>query len=173
MDKKILGALSFFCFAVAIALALVMLVGCSSGDDQGTIGGAGDERSDRVRDGGPTKKATMPNQDGGKTAPTTTSSGACSKDYSSYGTRNGGRQAWRIPQKGPEFGSRVKVVFSNGHTVMVPNTSRNYRESDGFVFKPGIGPNGEGDDDTGTAHGGVYLHAPYGNHSQMAKICSM
>ncbi len=38
------------------------------------------------------------------------------------------------------------------------NTSKNYRESDGFVFKPGIGPNGEGSDNTGTAHGGVYLH---------------
>jgi hypothetical protein len=115
----------------------------------------------------------MPNQDDSEATPTTTSSGSCSKDYMSYGTRNGGRQAWRIPQKGPEFGSRVKVVFSNGHTVMVPNTSRNYRESDGFVFKPGIGPNGEGSDDTGTAHGGIYLHAPYGNRSQMVKLCGM
>jgi len=157
------------CFAAAVILLL--LVGCSSDDDQGTIGGAGDERSDRVRDGS-TKKATMPNQDGDSTT-TATSSGTCSKDYSSYGTRNGGRQAWRIPQSGPEFGSRVKVVFSDGHTVYVKDTSHNYRESDGFVFKPGIGPNGEGENDTGTAHGGVYLHAPYGNRSQMVKICSL
>jgi hypothetical protein len=86
--------------------------------------------------------------------------------YTSYGTRNGGRQAWRIPKKGPEFGSQIKVVFSDGHTVIVKDTSHNYRESDGFVFKPGIGPNGEGQDNTGTSHGGVYLHAPYGNNSK-------
>jgi len=171
MKTRTLVKVAMGCFTAALAVLVILLVGCSSDDDQGTIGGAGDERSDRVRDGS-TKKATMPNQDGGSSQPTT-SSGACSKDYMSYGTRNGGRQAWRIPQKGPEFGSRVKVVFSNGHTVMVPNTSRNYRESDGFVFKPGIGPNGEGADNTGTAHGGVYLHAPYGNRSQMVKLCGM
>jgi len=86
--------------------------------------------------------------------------------YTSYGQRNGGREAWRIPHKGPEFGKLIKVVFSDGHTVFVKDTSHNYRESDGFVFKPGIGPNGEGSADTGTAHGGVYLHAPYGNKSK-------
>jgi len=86
--------------------------------------------------------------------------------YTSYGVRNGGRQAWRIPKKGPEFGKKIKVVFSDGHTVFVKDTSHNYRESDGFVFKPGIGPNGEGVNNTGTAHGGVYLHAPYGNRSR-------
>ncbi len=85
--------------------------------------------------------------------------------FTSYGVRNGGRQAWRISKKGPEFGKKIKVVFSDGHTVLVKDTSHNYRESDGFVFKPGIGPNGEGDSNTGTAHGGVYLHAPYGNRS--------
>lgn len=90
--------------------------------------------------------------------------------YTSYGVRNGGRQAWRIPKKGPEFGKKIKVVFSNGHTVYVNNTSRNYRESDGFVFKPGIGPNGEGDNDTGTSHGGIYLHAPYGDYSKTVTV---
>lgn len=90
--------------------------------------------------------------------------------YTSYGVRNGGRQAWRISKKGPEFGRKIKIVFSDGHTVTVNNTSRNYRESDGFVFKPGLGPNGEGEENTGTAHGGVYLHAPYGNRSKQATI---
>ena len=85
--------------------------------------------------------------------------------YTSYGVRNGGRQAWRIPKQGPEFGKKIKVVFSDGHTVYVNDTSHNYREKDGFVFKPGLGPNGEGEADTGTAHHGVYLHAPYGNKS--------
>ena len=157
---------------VIFCAALILLTGCS--DEDGALSGSGDlEKSDRVRDdGGPAKKATVPNQDDPATPTPTVSPGNCS-EYSSYGTRNGGREAWRIPRKGPEFGSRVKVVFSNGHTVIVPNTSKNYRESDGFVFKPGIGPNGEGADNTGTAHGGVYLHAPYGNHSKMVKLCSM
>jgi len=94
--------------------------------------------------------------------------------YTSYGVRNGGRQAWRINKKGPEFGQPIKIVFTNGQTFIVEDTSHNYRESigdrKGFVFKPGIGPNGEGDDDTGTSHGGVYLHAPYGNSSKTATI---
>jgi len=90
--------------------------------------------------------------------------------YTSYGVRNGGRQAWRIPKKGPEFGKKIKFVFSNGFTVVVTNTSRNYRQSNGFVFKPGIGPNGEGVNNTGTAHGGIYLHAPYHNSSKQVSL---
>jgi hypothetical protein len=94
--------------------------------------------------------------------------------YTSYGVRNGGRQAWRIPKKGPEFGKKIKVVFSDGFSTVVNNTSKNFRLSTGkgrgFVFKPGLGPNGEGDDNTGTAHGGVYLHAPYGNRSKQVTI---
>jgi len=88
--------------------------------------------------------------------------------YTAYGVRNGGRKAWRVPRKGPSFGPSVLVVFEDGHKVLVKDTSHNYREKDGFVFKPGIGPNGTGDANTGTAHGGVYLHAPYGNKSNRA-----
>ena len=40
----------------------------------------------------------------------------------------------------------------------------------GFVFKPGIGPNGDGDSDTGTSHGGIYLHAPYGDSSKQVTV---
>ena len=93
-----------------------------------------------------------------------------SAEYVSYGVRNGGRQAWRIPDSGPEFGKQLKVVFADGHTVLEKNTSHNYRESDSFVLKPGIGPNGEGAANTGTAHNGVYLHAPYGNQSKTVKF---
>jgi hypothetical protein len=89
--------------------------------------------------------------------------------YTSYGVRNGGRQAWRVPKNGPAFGNKIKVVFSNGHTVFVNNTSQNYRESDGFVFKPGLG-NNTGSDGTGTTHHGVYLHAPYGNSSKTVTV---
>jgi len=103
--------------------------------------------------------------DGTTTSDSTAAEYSQKATYSSYGVRNGGRKAWRIPRKGPSFGKNIKVVFSDGHTVLVKDTSHNYRESDGFVFKPGLGPNGEGSSNTGTAHGGVYLHAPYGNRS--------
>ncbi|OGI11970.1 MAG: hypothetical protein A2Y40_06720 [Candidatus Margulisbacteria bacterium GWF2_35_9] len=93
-----------------------------------------------------------------------------SAEYTSYGTRNGGRQAWRIPDCGTEFGGSLKIVFEDGHTVYVNNTSENYREDDGFVFKPGISDGGEGHGSTSTSHNGVFLHAPYGNTSQTAKI---
>ena len=133
------------CCLFLILILTLFLNGCSDDDDSTTVSGAGDA-----------KVTTSP-------AKTEYSQKAT---FTSYGTRNGGRQAWRIPGKGPSFGKQIKVVFSNGHTVYVKNTSKNYRESDGFVFKPGIGPNGHGVHDTGTAHGGVYLHAPYGNRSK-------
>jgi hypothetical protein len=145
-----------------------MLSGCSSDSNDDitpTISGAGNmARSDRDRSGGGGKKAEMPNKEDKPSV--TPETGKRSATFTSYGVRNGGRQAWRISQKGPAFGKKIKVVFSNGHTVYVNNTSQNYRERDGFVFKPGIGPNGEGISDTGTSHGGVYLHAPYGNSSK-------
>ena len=61
MKTRTLATMALWCFSIALAVLLMMLVGCS--DNDGTIGGSGDERSDRVRDGGPTKKAPMPNQD--------------------------------------------------------------------------------------------------------------
>ena len=102
--------------------------------------------------------------------------------YTSYGVRNGGRQAWRISGKGPSFGPAIKFVFASGKTFTVTDTSKNCRDNQetcnrssssdmyGFVFKPGIGPNGEGDDNTGTSHGGIYLHAPYGDSSKTVTL---
>ena len=137
-----------FCSVFFILFLTLLLNGCSDGDSRtDAVSGAGDV------------SATPPVSDNNTSEYTKQST------YSSYGVRNGGRRAWRIPGKGPSFGNKIKVVFSNGHTVIVNNTSKNYREGDGFVFKPGIGPNGHGDSNTGTAHGGVYLHAPYGNKS--------
>jgi len=105
------------------------------------------------------------------------------ESYNSYGVRNG-RQAWRINKKGPAFGpGPIKFVFSSGREYTVPNTSKNCRgdnpatcdipsdkNKDGFVYKPGIGPNGEGDKDTGTDHGGVYLHAPWKDSSTSVTV---
>lgn len=101
-----------------------------------------------------------------------------SETYTSYGVRNGGRQAWRISKGGDELGAGpIKFVFASGKSFIVKNPLKNCRDQEncsrnskadmyGFVYKPGIGPNGEGDDDTGTSHGGIYLHAPYGDSSK-------
>ena len=101
-------------------------------------------------------------------------------EYDSYGVRNGGRQAWRINKRGDSLGSGpIKFTFSDGLTFIVKDPNKNCRdredtcnrdsraEKDGFLYKPGNGlPNGTGDADRGTAHGGIYLHAPYGNNSK-------
>ena len=100
---------------------------------------------------------------------------AHSDTFQSYGVRNGGRQAWRIPNSGPHFGKSCKVTFSDGTSVVVPDTSKNFRiqsgDKRGFVFKPGM-DNGFSDKerDTSTSHHGVYLHAPYGNSSKSVKF---
>ncbi len=152
--------------ATAMEKALAMLLKFDSGElDSGRM--ALSYRQDQSVDGA----AAVPAAAAGGSASGSSVAGASgeyseSATYTSYGVRNGGRQAWRIPESGPDFGSKLKVVFEDGHTVYVNDTSHNYRESDGFVFKPGIGPNGEGSANTGTAHGGVYLHAPYGNSSK-------
>lgn len=114
--------------------------------------------------------------------PTTPTTGySKSKKYQYFNHANG-RQAWRIPENGPWFGQPVKVVFSSGKEFTVKNTSKNCRdqESDcqrnskaemyGFVWKSGIGPNGEGDENTGTSHHGVYIHAPHGDTSTSLTI---
>ena len=116
------------------------------------------------------------------TPPTTPGEYKNKATYTSYGVRNGGRQAWRIPKGGDELGGGpVKFVFSSGKNFTVKNPLKNCRDQEscsrnsrapmyGFVYKPGIGPNGDGDDNTGTSHGGIYLHAPY---KDMSKTVTM
>ena len=101
-------------------------------------------------------------------------------EYDSYGVRNGGRQAWRINKRGNSLGSGpVKFTFSDGLIFVVKDPNKNCRDredtcardsgadKDGFLYKPGNNlPNGKGDADRGTDHGGIYLHAPYGNSSK-------
>jgi len=107
-----------------------------------------------------------------------------SATYKAYGKRNGDRWAWRINKRGDSLGSGpVKFTFSDGLTFVVKDPNKNCRdredtcnrdsraEKDGFLYKPGNGlPNGTGDADRGTAHGGIYLHAPYGNDSKEVKM---
>jgi hypothetical protein len=139
-----------------LALPLSLLLnGCSQWDDLvDSITGSDDDEAVVTAPATETPVATTPQTEYSK-----------HESFHYDHIANGDRMAWRIPQKGPDFGEKLKVVFSDGHTVYVADTSNNYREDDGFVFKPGIGPNGEGQDDIGTSHGGVFIHAPYGNRS--------
>lgn len=102
--------------------------------------------------------------------------------YTSYGVRNG-RQAWRITKRGDTFGKRIRITWlPSGKVMTVNDTSKNCRDrSDtcqrdskgevyGAVYKPGIGFNGDGDSNTGTSHGGVYLQGPWKNNDKTVKI---
>lgn len=57
--------------------------------------------------------------------------------YSYYNAGNGGRMAWRINKKGTAFGKTIKLVFSNGYTVIIPNTSQKFAKSDGLIYRTG------------------------------------
>jgi hypothetical protein len=159
-----------------VLLTALLLSSCGEWDDMvDSITGSGDDDKEVVAQTNPAaEKASTPapapaptpapTTDTNSVKETTTEKGYKNKStYSSYGVRNGGRQAWRIPRTGPSFGKEIKIVFSNGYTTYVYNTSRRVSESNGFVFRPGIGSIDSG---TGTAHNGVYLHAPYGNSSK-------
>ena len=127
--------------------------------------------------------ATASNVPDAPDAPDSSSGYKHLETYTSYGVRNG-RQAWRISKRGDSLGpGPVKFTFSSGKTFTVKSTAKNCRDQEstcsrnskapmyGFVFKPGNGkPNGEGDNDIGTAHGGIYLHAPHGDNSKTVKM---
>ena len=103
------------------------------------------------------------------------------KTYPRYNVAND-RNAWRIPENGPWFGKQAKVVFANGKSFTVYDTSKNCRDQEktcsrnfkaamyGFVWKSGLGPNGTGDENTGTSHHGVYIHEPFGGTSKSLTI---
>ncbi|HSL39163.1 MAG TPA: hypothetical protein VK857_02240 [Desulforhopalus sp.] len=153
-----------------VLLTALLLSSCGEWDDMvDSITGSGDDDKEVVaQTHQAAEEASTPAQapapaPAPASAPTTEDGYKNKSTYSSYGVRNGGRQAWRIPRTGPSFGKEIKVVFSNGYTTYVRNTSRRVSESNGFVFRPGIGSIDSG---TGTAHNGVYLHAPYGNSSK-------
>jgi len=75
--------------------------------------------------------------------------------YRSYGKRNGGRSAWRIPKIG-RIGGRALVRFPSGKQYLVRIGKAN-RTSKGFVFKQG-------------SHGGWYIHACYGDSSTTVTV---
>ena len=77
--------------------------------------------------------------------------------YNRYGTRNGGRPAWRIPGPMDRFGSICKFTFNgNGGFYYVYSQKAN-RANNGVVWKKG-------------SHGGPYIHAPYRSNSTRVRI---
>ncbi|MBI5544510.1 MAG: hypothetical protein HY901_11510 [Deltaproteobacteria bacterium] len=100
----------------------------------------------------------------------TDSLGGQSSTYGSTGVGRGkdaGKNTWRIPKTGPSFGKSLKVVFSDGYTVTVPDTTKRFTNSDGFIFRPGIGSKESG---TGTSHNGVFLVGPKGHQATSATL---
>ena len=69
-----------------------------------------------------------------------------------------GRQVWRIANKGNEFGQPVKLLFSNGHTVTIADTTKDYGQADGLFF------------DVEASHGGLQIQAPYGDTSKTVTL---
>ncbi len=140
------------CSLFLILLLALFLNGCGDSDDPtDVITGAADA----------------------KTPPATTTTGTSgyntSQTFSATGVAHAHRgrgSTFRIPQKGTYFGKSIKVVFSNGWSIVVPDTSKRYA-SGNFIYRPGIGSVSSG---TGTAHGGVFIAANTGNRSKTVKI---
>ena len=87
--------------------------------------------------------------------------------YRYYNIGDQGKYAWRIPRKGPSFGSRLLITFSNGFRVVIPNSSKRCSLSNGFIYRPGIGSVKSG---TGTSHGGIYIYGRRGDKSPTLTI---
>jgi hypothetical protein len=89
--------------------------------------------------------------------------------YTSSGVapaNRGGGSTFRINKKGTAFGKSIKVVFSNGWSVTISDTSKRYTK-DNFIYRPGIGSKESG---TGTSHGGVFICANSHNTSKSLTI---
>lgn len=91
---------------------------------------------------------------------------AKSETFVYYNVGDGGRMAWRIPKKGPDFGKTIKAVFADGYTVVIPDTSVRFALKNGFIYRPGTDKKGSPTNSIETSHGGVYMYAPTGNQSK-------
>jgi hypothetical protein len=96
------------------------------------------------------------------TPPKTATKPVGCQTYSSYGFRNG-RQAWKIYKPLWRSFSRASVVFSSGYsvpTVQVALANRIHTGAGrGFCLRPM------------ESSTGVFIQAPYGDHSTLVKIC--
>lgn len=78
----------------------------------------------------------------------------------------GGGTTFRIKKTGPSFGKRIKFVFADGWSVIVPDTSKRFATGN-FVFRPGGGSNSS---NTWTSHGGIFLCSNTGNTSKTVTV---
>lgn len=137
------------CSLFSILLLTLLLNGCGSSDDKtDTTTGTGDDQTT-------TTKSDFTKHETFSATGFATESG------------RGGGTTFRIMKKGPEFGKKIKVVFSSGYTVIVPDTSRRFSVGC-FIFRPGGGS--YRNPATWTAHKGVFLVAPAGDKSPTVTI---
>lgn len=129
------------------------------------LSGCGDDDDTATTTGSATDKTTT------TTAKTTTKTTYSKKaTYTSSGVapaNRGGGTTFRINRKGTSFGKSIKVVFSNGWTVTIPNTSKRFTKS-GFIYRAGGGSYRNAE--TWTSHGGVFICANSGNKSKSLTI---
>jgi hypothetical protein len=131
------------CSLFLVLLLTLFLSGCGDDDDTDTTSGTGTD--------------------------TTTSNYKNKETYTSQGVapaNRGGGTTFRINKKGTAYGKTIKVVFSNGWSVVISDTSKRYTK-DGFIYRPGIGSKQSG---TGTSHGGVFICANSGNRSRSLTV---
>ena len=138
------------CSLFSVLLLTLLLNGCGSSDDKtDATTGTGDDQTTTAAKDNFTKHQT----------------------YSATGfateSGRGGGTTFRIFKKGPEFGKKIKVVFSSGYTVIVPDTSKRFSVGL-FIFRPGGGS--YRNPATWTAHKGVFLVAPAGDKSPSVTI---
>jgi len=88
-----------------------------------------------------------------------------------YNVGDGGRHAWRITKKGPDYGKTIKLTFENGYEVIIPDTSVRFALKNGLIYRPGTGERVKPIvTNIQTSHGGIYLYAPTGNASKTVTI---
>lgn len=132
------------CSLFLILVLTLFLSGCGDDDDTDTTTGSGTDTTTNF-----TKKET----------------------YTATGTAwepdRGNGSTFRIPKKGTAFGKTIKVVFSSGYSVVVPDTSKRYSVGK-FIYRCGGGP--YRNYETWTAHGGAFIVAPANDTSSTVTI---
>lgn len=158
---------------VILVLSFTLLLsGCGEWDDLvDSVSGSDDD------DTTTTTTTTAPRKDVSDTKTKTKTTTDTSTDstyknkatYTSSGvapSHRGGGTTFRINKIGTAFGKSIKVVFSNGWSVTISDTSKRYTK-DNFIYRPGTGSKESG---TGTSHGGVFICANSGNKSKSLTI---
>lgn len=142
------------CYLFLVLFLSVFLNGCSDSNEQpDAVTGVGDDKVTAA-------------------TPTATKSTFSKKEtYKATGTAwepgRGNGSTFRIPKIGTAFGKTIKVVFSSGYTVIVPDTSKRLAIGK-FLYRCGGGS--YRNRETWTSHGGVFLAAPANDLSKTVTI---